>query len=274
MTEFAPTVARRSAPAFRARWTASWIALVLLAALLPVLVALALTRDPAWLLVVAVMVATALAWNLIFTLVRRRTLGMHWLVPPLLYAAMLPADIPLWQAALALTFGVVTGELIFGGRNWTFLNSAIVSLAFLLFSFPVTMLPEVDWLVIAAVVPGALILLIANIISWRVPLAAALGYAIAAALAGMDPMVVLTSGSFVFVTIFLVADPVAAATTNAGRLLHGLVFGALLALFVAAASGPLPHALVFAALLASVLAPLADQIVVTLNVLARRRRNG
>lgn len=274
MSHFAPTVARRPLPERRVRWTASWIALVLLAALLPSLVASVLSHDWPWLLLAGASVVTALCWNLLFALVRRRPLGLGWLTPPLLFAILLPGDLPLWQAVLAMSFGIVSGELIFGGRNWSFLNSAVVSLGFLLFSFPATLLPTLDWLIAAAVVPGALILLIANVISWRVPVAAALGCGALAWLAGLDPLAVVLSGSFVFGAVFLAADPVAAATTNLGRLLHGLMFGALVVLFFSAAAGPLAHAVVFAALLSSVLAPLLDQVVIMINVLHRRRRYG
>lgn len=274
MSSFAPTVAPPPRPEVRVHWTATWIALVLLAALLPVLVASVLSHDAAWLLLAAASVVAALCWNLLFALVRRRPLGLGWLVPPLLFAILLPGDLPLWQAVLAMSFGIVSGELIFGGRNWSFLNSAVVSLGFLLFSFPATLLPTLDWLIAAAVVPGALILVFANVISWRVPVAATVGYGASALLAGLDPMAVLLSGSFVFGAVFLAADPVAAATTNLGRLLHGLLFGALVALFFSAGAGPLAHAVVFAALLSSVLAPLLDQLVITVNVLNRRRRYG
>ena len=48
----------------------------------------------------------------------------------------LPADIPLWQVAIGISFGVVIGKEVFGGTGKNFLNPALTGSAFLYFAYP------------------------------------------------------------------------------------------------------------------------------------------
>jgi release factor glutamine methyltransferase len=53
-----------------------------------------------------------------------------------LFALILPPDIPLWQVALGISFGVVVGKEVFGGTGKNFLNPALTGRAFLYFAYP------------------------------------------------------------------------------------------------------------------------------------------
>lgn len=172
---------------------------------------------------------------------------------------------------LVVTFGVVVGEQVFGGRGRTFLSPAAVALAFLFFSFPAVAPANENNLLALATLPGALALAVVGLISWRVLAAASFGLAATTMLAGpAESLALLGSGSFVFGLVFLGCDPVSAAATNAGRVLYGFVIGALTVVFGAAGA----PAIVFAILLASIFAPLIDHIVVQLHAFRRRRSFG
>jgi len=63
----------------------------------------------------------------------------------LLFTMVLPATIPLWQAALGLVFAVVMGREIFGGPGKYFLNPPLTGLAFLYVTYPKEMAIETNW---------------------------------------------------------------------------------------------------------------------------------
>jgi Na+-transporting NADH:ubiquinone oxidoreductase subunit B len=48
----------------------------------------------------------------------------------------MPPTIPLWQVAVATTFGIVIGKEIFGGVGMNIFNPALVARAFLFFTYP------------------------------------------------------------------------------------------------------------------------------------------
>lgn len=78
----------------------------------------------------------ALFWEGLFAVVRKLPLNEGWGITGLLLALSLPPDIPLWQLALAVTFGTVLGKEIFGGTGRNFLNPALTAYAFLFFAYP------------------------------------------------------------------------------------------------------------------------------------------
>ena len=59
-----------------------------------------------------------------------------FLVSSMLYTLILPPDIPLWQVALGISFGIVLGKEVFGGTGKNFLNPALTGRAFLFFAYP------------------------------------------------------------------------------------------------------------------------------------------
>ena len=52
---------------------------------------------------------------------------------------------PLWQAALGISFGVVIGKEVFGGTGKNFLNPALTGRAFLFFAYPAEMSGDAVW---------------------------------------------------------------------------------------------------------------------------------
>lgn len=256
-------------------WTPLRATLALVLALAaPVAVSLAERGGPQ-VAILAVALAASLVWELVFAVVRQRQPSWHGVFTAMIIAVMVPAPVPLWQVALAISFGVVFGDLVFGGRGYGFLSPAAAAIGFLAFSFPGTALAGASQAVILATLPGAFLIVVLGLVSWRV-LIAAVAVVSAVVLTGPEASGWwLTVGGMAFALVFLIGDPVAAASTNPGRWLYGLLAGGLIVLFDTAAGAEVaPVALVFASLLASVFAPLIDYLVVSVHCRRRRMRHG
>ena len=100
--------------------------------------------------VLAVTIAVGGLWEGIFARFRNRPPGGDLLVTALLFTLILPPSIPLWQAALGITFAIVVGKEIFGGTGRNFLNPALTGLAFLYVTYPGEMTSETGWTVVDA----------------------------------------------------------------------------------------------------------------------------
>ena len=72
-------------------------------------------------------------WEVLFAAVRNHEVNEGFLVTSLLFALSLPPDIPLWQVAVGMSFGVVIGKEVFGGTGKNFLNPALTGRAFSIF---------------------------------------------------------------------------------------------------------------------------------------------
>ena len=75
-------------------------------------------------------------WEVLFAMVRRHEINEGFFVTSILFALTSPPNLPLWQAALGITFGIVVGKEIFGGTGKNFLNPALTGRAFLFFAYP------------------------------------------------------------------------------------------------------------------------------------------
>jgi Na+-transporting NADH:ubiquinone oxidoreductase subunit B len=84
-------------------------------------------------------------WEVLFATVRRHEVNEGFFVTSVLFALILPPSIPLWQAALGITFGVVVGKEIFGGTGKNFLNPALTARAFLYFAYPAQLSGNSVW---------------------------------------------------------------------------------------------------------------------------------
>ncbi len=73
--------------------------------------------------------------EVIFSVVRKHEINEGFLVTGLLFPLTLPPDIPLWQVAIGIAFGVVIGKEIFGGTGRNFLNPALTARCFLYFAY-------------------------------------------------------------------------------------------------------------------------------------------
>ena len=84
-------------------------------------------------------------WEALFAAIRRRDPGDGIMVIALLLTLAMPAAVPLWQAALTMSFAIVMGREIFGGMGRNFLNPALTGLAFLYVTYPASMTSETVW---------------------------------------------------------------------------------------------------------------------------------
>jgi len=75
-------------------------------------------------------------WEVVFAVTRKHEINEGFLVTGILFALILPPDIPLWQVALGISFGVVFGKEIFGGTGMNVFNPALVARAFVFFAYP------------------------------------------------------------------------------------------------------------------------------------------
>jgi Na+-transporting NADH:ubiquinone oxidoreductase subunit B len=84
-------------------------------------------------------------WEVLFAVVRRHDVNEGFFVSSILFALTLPPNIPLWQVALGISFGVVIGKEVFGGTGKNFLNPALTGRAFLYFAYPASMSGDAVW---------------------------------------------------------------------------------------------------------------------------------
>lgn len=88
-----------------------------------------------WLPVYVVTMIVGLFWEILFAGIYKEEVNEGFFVTGFLFPLICPATIPLWQVALAISFGVVIGKEIFGGTGRNFLNPALVARAFLFFAY-------------------------------------------------------------------------------------------------------------------------------------------
>ncbi len=92
-----------------------------------------------------VVFAVGAFWEVLFCIVRGHEINEGFFVTSILFALIVPPTIPLWQAALGITFGVVIGKEVFGGTGRNFMNPALVGRAFLFFSYPANISGTLCW---------------------------------------------------------------------------------------------------------------------------------
>jgi Na+-transporting NADH:ubiquinone oxidoreductase subunit B len=252
----------------RGLWTRETVALVLLAAALPVAVAWLWTEGASGAARLGFVVILGGLWQALFTIVRAQPPTAAGAVAALAMAMLAPEVGPL-QLALGVSFGFVFGELVFGGWGRSVLHPAAVAVVFLGFGFPLAAWPTLPVQVGWATIPSAAILLAFGILPWRV-LAGALAVLVAAGGFGIG----LVTTAAAVALVLLVCDPGTAASTPFGRWLSGAFYGALVAVFAWSWPAPQVQVAVSAALLTALAAPLLDEIAVAAWLAARRRRHG
>lgn len=96
---------------------------------------------PVYLLTIAV----GSFWEVLFASVRKHEINEGFLVTSLLFAMILPPNIPWWQVVLGTSFGVVIGKEVFGGIGMNILNPALTGRAFLYFAYPADISGDSVW---------------------------------------------------------------------------------------------------------------------------------
>jgi Na+-transporting NADH:ubiquinone oxidoreductase subunit B len=93
----------------------------------------------------AVTFLVGIAWEILFAIRRGHEVNEGFFVTSILFALTCPPDIPLWQVALGISFGVVIGKEVFGGTGKNFLNPALTGRAFLYFAYPAQLSGDAVW---------------------------------------------------------------------------------------------------------------------------------
>lgn len=274
-------------------------------------------------------------WEMLFAVVRRHEINEGFLVTGFLIPLIVPSTIPLWQVAVATSFGVVVGKEVFGGTGMNIFNPALVTRAFLFFAYPAaisgnevwtsfgktivdtytkatplsvaaavkdgTIIDSLEksgysmWKIFvgtipgsigetstAAIIIGAIILLVTGIASWRILLSVfAGGYLMALVFNYAAPspshfMALpahyhLIMGGFAFGAVFMATDPVSSSQTNTGKYIYGFLIGSL-AVLVRVINPAYPEGMMLAILFMNACAPLLDSTVVWFNIRRRKKR--
>lgn len=101
-------------------------------------------------------------WEVLFATVRGHEVNEGFLVSSMLYALIMPPDIPLWQVGLGISFGIVIGKEVFGGTGKNFLNPALTGRAFLYFAYPASMSGDSVWVAVDGYTAATPLALAAN----------------------------------------------------------------------------------------------------------------
>ena len=77
--------------------------------------------------------------------IRGHEVNEGYLVSGMLIPLIVPVDVPLWMLAVAVAFAVIIGKEVFGGTGMNIWNPALLTRAFLFFSYPSKMSGETVW---------------------------------------------------------------------------------------------------------------------------------
>lgn len=78
--------------------------------------------------------------------IKNEEVNEGYLVSGMLIPLIVPVDVPLWMLAVAVAFAVLFGKEVFGGTGMNFLNPALLTRAFLFFSYPSKMSGSEVWI--------------------------------------------------------------------------------------------------------------------------------
>jgi Na+-transporting NADH:ubiquinone oxidoreductase subunit B len=255
----------------RGIWDRETVALLMLAAVFPLALAWLLSSGLEGLVRLGFTLVVAGAWHLVFMLARAQPPSFAGALCALAIAVLAPLELGPIPFALGISFGVVMGELAFGGWGRNIVNPATIAIAFLGFGFasaPWPQLPvQLGWSVLPAILIGTLL----GVMPWRVVAGTVIALAAGSMLAPLQQPQLIAAG---VVLVLLVCDPVTAAATPLGRLAHGALYGGLVVIFTLNWSAGQPVQIATsAALLAALTAPLLDDIALRIWQ-ARRPRLG
>ena len=138
----------------RGIWTRETVAMVFLAAVLPVAVSW-VWDEGVWGTgrLVFVLVLAGI-WQALFTFFRAQPPSAAGAVSAIAIAVLAPEVGP-FQFAIGVSFGFVFGELVFGGWGRSVLSPAVVTIMFLGFGFPVADWPHLPVQIGWATIPAA-----------------------------------------------------------------------------------------------------------------------
>ena len=88
---------------------------------------------------------TGLAIEFASAQIRGHEVNEGYLVSGMLIPLIVPVDVPLWMLAIAVAFAVIIGKEVFGGTGMNIWNPALLTRAFLFFSYPSKMSGDTVW---------------------------------------------------------------------------------------------------------------------------------
>src|SRR5574344_2002015 len=130
---------------------------------------------------------------------------------------------------------------------------------------------------VIAILIGAVILIWANIASWKIILSTFAGGAVMAYFLqypdaqNFEWWEQLTVGGFCFGAVFMATDPVTGPRTESGKWIYGFLIGAV-AIIIRVLTPGFPEGMMLAILLMNVFAPLIDYLFVQTNINKRAKR--
>lgn len=95
--------------------------------------------------------AVGIFWEILFACVRKHPINEGFFVTSLLFSLILPPNIPFWQVALGISFGVVIGKEVFGGVGMNIFNPALTGRAFLFFAYPAQISGDKVWIAVDSI---------------------------------------------------------------------------------------------------------------------------
>ena len=132
-----------------------------------------------------------------------------------------------------------------------------------------------------AIILGAIFLIYTQVASWRIMLSVILGglgmgYVFnligATAMMQIPPYQHLLMGGFLFGAVYMATDPVTSPHTNWGRIIFGLLVGAI-AVMIRVINKGYPEGMMLAILIMNVFTPLIDYIAIQNNIRKRKKRH-
>ncbi|MBR2877850.1 MAG: RnfABCDGE type electron transport complex subunit D [Clostridia bacterium] len=267
-------------------------------ALLPAFIAGTLLFGARAALVVATCIAVSVLSEALFNIIvkKEQTIGdLSAVVTGLLLGLNLPANIPLWQAAVGAVFAIVIVKCCFGGLGCNMVNPAITARVFMVISFgamattafPVdtvagptplavidrSVMPQLDVLFwgkiggtigetcVPALLIGFIYLLVRKVITWHLPVTYILtSYLFTLAVFDGNAMMALAdimSGGLLLGAIFMATDYVTSPSTPWGKVIFGV--GAGIITVVIRIWGIYPEGVSFAILLMNILNPYIEK---------------
>ena len=89
--------------------------------------------------------AVGLGIEFISAQIKGHEVNEGYLVSGMLIPLIVPVDVPLWMLAIAVAFAVIIGKEVFGGTGMNIWNPALLTRAFLFFSYPAKMSGDQVW---------------------------------------------------------------------------------------------------------------------------------
>lgn len=285
-------------PHIRTKRTTSGIMLDVVISLFPALIAGVILFGLPALAVVAVCVVFSVGSEFVFNLLLKREqtiFDFSAVITGLLLGLNLPANIPLWQAAVGSVFAIVVVKCLFGGLGKNLFNPAIAARVFMIVAFgnmakvaypsvvdassgatPLVMISEnkaVDLLdlflgkrggaigetCVLALLIGGIYLLVRRVITWHVPVVfIGTVFLLSFAIEGeFNSALALTMSGGLFIgAIFMATDYATSPSTAWGKILFAGIAGIITVLI--RFFGTYPEGVSFAILLANILDPYID----------------